>query len=296
MTGVLVMGAIHHDVVVDAPRLPGVDETLVGSGVDYRFGGKGGNQAIAAARMGADVSMVGRVGSDAAAEVMLQTLDEAGVERSGVERVSDATGMSVAIALPGGGYGAVIVSAANASNTGHVTWPEGCGVCVLQNEIPEAANAALLSHLPDEATLILNAAPARDGGEAVLARSDVLVVNRVEAAQMTGSDAPEDAARALAGRGPGTVLVTLGADGVLVAAGEECEHRPGHSVDEVSTHGAGDMFVGALAARLAQGDALPDAVDFAQGAAALLVSAPIAGRSAVTADAVARLLQAGGGA
>ncbi len=296
MTGVLVMGAIHHDVVVDAPRLPALDETLVGTGVDYRFGGKGGNQAVAAARMGAEVTMVGRVGDDAAAGTMLHVLAEAGVNHKHVEQVAGETGMSVAIALPDGGYGAVIVSGVNARNTGQFSWPEGCKVCVLQNEIPAPANAALLSNLPDEATLVFNAAPARDGCDVVLARTDVLVVNRVEARQMTGKDTPEAAARELLARGPGLVLLTLGADGVLVADDAGSAHRPARSVEVVSSHGAGDMFVGAFAAQLSLGTATMDAVDFAQAAAALLVASPISKRSEVTSAAVAAWMERDGGA
>ncbi|MDH3264281.1 MAG: PfkB family carbohydrate kinase, partial [Paracoccaceae bacterium] len=110
---VWVVGSLHLDVIVEAPRLPRLDETLVGQGVSYRLGGKGGNQAVAAARMGAEVAMAGAVGSDAFAETLLAELDRAGVDRAGVARLPGASGMSVAILDATGGYGAVIVSAAN---------------------------------------------------------------------------------------------------------------------------------------------------------------------------------------
>ena len=291
MTGVLVLGALHHDVVVDAPRLPGLDETLQGSGVDYRFGGKGGNQALAACQMGATVRMAGRVGSDSAAEVILTALDQAGVHRTLVRAMPGETGMSVAVSLPDGTYGAVIVSGVNLSNDGRIDWPSDCGICLLQNEIPERANLDLAARLPADVTLVLNAAPARAVPDALLARTDILVVNRVEARQLCGLDDAQDAARHLLDQGPGAVIVTLGEDGLILAeAGSEPVRQPGFKVDVVSTHGAGDTFVGAMAARLSMGDRLGEAVAFAQGAAALHVSVAIEDRVAVTPDRVTRLL------
>ncbi len=113
MGEVFVVGALHLDVVVDAPHLPALDETVVGSAVAYRFGGKGGNQAAAAARMGARVAMAGRVGRDAFGERLLAELDAAGVCRSQVLQGTGASGMSVAIVDQRGDYGAVIVSGVN---------------------------------------------------------------------------------------------------------------------------------------------------------------------------------------
>jgi ribokinase len=292
MTGerVLVLGALHHDVVVDAPRLPAVDETLPGTGVDYRFGGKGGNQAVAAARMGAEVSMAGRVGRDEAALAILSTLDAVGVDRSLVLETDASTGMSVAITLPSGDYGAVIVSGANLENDGEVAFQEAPATVLLQNEIPEAANLALVRKLPPETRLIVNAAPARPLSDELGARTDVLIVNRVEAEGMTGLASPEDAVRALAEKVRGAVVLTRGADGALLAEGGQVAGYPTVPVTVVSTHGAGDMFTGALAARLTAGHRLEDALSFAQAAAGLYVSLPIAQRDQISAAAVAGYL------
>ena len=109
----LVVGALHWDVVVRAPRLPELDETLRGQEVAYQFGGKGGNQAIAAAKAGAPVNFAGRIGADAAGKSMLKQLETAGVDVSQLQRGLGSSGMSVAIATDGGYYGAVIVSAEN---------------------------------------------------------------------------------------------------------------------------------------------------------------------------------------
>jgi ribokinase len=267
---VFVVGALHLDVVVDAPHLPALDETVVGSGVAYRFGGKGGNQAVAAARMGARVAMAGRVGRDRFGEMILAALDAGEVERSGVLAVEGASGMSVAIVDARGDYGAVIVSGVN-REIAAVAVPSGTSVVVLQNEVPEAVNLAAAA-AAGAARVILNAAPARPVPAGLMARVDVLVVNRGEAAALAGVADPEAAAVALRAQGPGVVIVTLGAEGLVAASGDGVLRMAAPKVEVVSTHGAGDAFTGALAARLATGDALAEALGFAQGAAALTVA------------------------
>jgi ribokinase len=277
---VFVVGALHLDVVVDAPHLPALDETVVGSAVAYRFGGKGGNQAVAAARMGARVAMAGRVGRDRFGEMILAALDEAGVQRWGVLEVPGASGMSVAIVDAQGDYGAVIVSGVN-REIGDVAVPAGAKVVVLQNEVLEAVNLRVAAAAGD-ARVVLNAAPARELPAALMARVDVLVVNRGEAAALAGVADPEAAAVALRAKGPGVVIVTLGGDGLVAASAEGVVRMAAPRVEVVSTHGAGDAFTGALAARLAKGDALAEALRFAQGAAALTVATDPERRGALT--------------
>lgn len=280
---VWVVGALHHDVVVRAPRLPRLDETLPGSGVAYLLGGKGGNQAVAAARMGAGVAMQGAVGTDAAGDTLLADLARAGVNTDRIVRIPGATGMSVAILDADGAYGAVIVSAANLSVQGDGPPPPGARILLLQNEIPEPANLATARAARAAGLkVILNAAPARPADPALMALVELLVVNRVEAAMLSGQpeDAPDRAARALQAQGPATVIVTLGGDGLI------CQPRDGTGWSEPafpaqvhSTHGAGDAFLGALAAALVAGDPLPAACRFAQAAAALHVAATPAERA-----------------
>lgn len=277
---VFVVGALHLDVVVDAPHLPALDETVVGSGVAYRFGGKGGNQAVAAARMGAKVAMAGRVGRDRFGGMILAALDEAGVERSGVLEVEGASGMSVAIVDARGEYGAVIVSGVN-REIGEVAVPSSAKVVVLQNEVPEAVNLRVAA-AAGAARVVLNAAPAREIPERLMARVDVLVVNRGEAVALAGVADPEAAAVSLRAKGPGVVIVTLGGEGLVAASGAGVERMAAPRVDVVSTHGAGDAFTGALAARLATGDGLMEALRFAQGAAALTVATAPDARGALS--------------
>lgn len=288
---VLVLGALHHDVVVDAPRLPREDETLRGTAVDYRFGGKGGNQALACARMGATVHMLGRVGADAAGAQMRATLEASGIDASGVLTGHDSSGMSVAISLPQGGYGAVIVSGANLENDGRLPDRQGgAALVVLQNEIPIAANRACAAQLGPDDVLVWNAAPAVLPLDPILAaRCDLLIVNRIEAADLSGHDHPEAAADALFDKVRGDVIVTLGAGGALLRDASGLSRHAARQVQVVSTHGAGDMFTGALAARLACGADLEQALRFAQNAAGLFVSVAVPDRSHVTLSALTSL-------
>ncbi|MYA86908.1 MAG: ribokinase [Boseongicola sp. SB0662_bin_57] len=293
MSGIVVLGALHHDVVVDAPRMPRLDETLPGTCADYRSGGKGGNQALAAARMGARVAMAGRVGRDGAAEMIRAALDAAGIEHALVLEADAPTGMSVAITLPSGEYGAVIVPGANLDNDGAVSWREPPLAGLLQNEIPEAANLAFASRLPPDSLLIANAAPARRIPVELAERIDVLVVNLVEAEGLTGHRNPEAALTTLAGMVQGAVVLTQGANGAMLLENNQMTHHQAFSVKAVSTHGAGDMFTGALAARLTAGDSLRPALRFAQAAAGLLVSSPVDRRPEVTHAAVEAFLARG---
>lgn len=158
---ILTAGSLHLDVIVETPHLPRLDETVTGQGVTYAFGGKGGNQAVAASRMGAQSHMAGAVGTDSFAQTLLATLDAEGVHRAGVQTQPGPSGMSVALLNPTGGYGAVIVSAANLAFQPQATaFPKGCSTLILQNEIPESANLFLARRaLSLGLTIILNAAP-----------------------------------------------------------------------------------------------------------------------------------------
>ncbi|MFN6925812.1 MAG: PfkB family carbohydrate kinase [Tabrizicola sp.] len=284
---ILCAGSLHHDVIVDAPGLPRPDQTLAGRSVQYAFGGKGGNQAVAAARAGAEAHMAGAVGSDDVAILLREALDAAGVRRSAVQTHPGASGMSVAISLPDGSYAAVIVSGANLLfRPEAVQLPKGCALLLLQNEIPEAANLVLAARAREEGLrTILNAAPARSVSRELLALTDLLVVNRGEAADLlarpeAGLDA-EGAARDLAAGGPGAVIVTLGAEGLVVAEGGRLHQQPARRVPVVSTHGAGDAFIGGLAAEWARGAPLHEAAAFGQAAAALHVSRPVDQRAGI---------------
>ncbi|WP_299045796.1 ribokinase [uncultured Tateyamaria sp.] len=295
MTDVFVAGSLHWDIVVDAPRLPGLDETLMGHSVAYRFGGKGGNQAVAAARMGASVAMAGLVGRDDAGRRLRAMMDASGVDHTQVFESDQPSGMSVAIVDENGEYGAVVVSGANMRLVAdNIVLPPNLKVLLLQNEVPESVNLALAKRSRDTARVILNAAPARALPGDLLSCIDVLVVNRVEATALIGAeDGPLDAeaaARAICAMGPMSAVVTLGAEGLVVADASGAERLSAFSVDTVSSHGAGDMFCGALAAEIAKGATVREACRFGAAAAALAVSTPFAARDSITERAVRRLM------
>jgi ribokinase len=288
---ILVCGSLHLDVVVTAPHLPRLDETVTGQGVRYPFGGKGGNQAVAAARLGAAVAMAGRIGSDGFGRTLFDTLTEARVDTTLLQRDPGPSGMSVAIQDAAGGYGAVIVSAANLNlDPDRITIPPGTTHLILQNEVPEDVNLAVAEKARAAgARILLNAAPARPFTSPLLALVDILIVNRVEAEDLAGPLTPEDAAMGLATRGPKAVIVTLGAGGLVLWDG--VLHRfPAHRVQVVSTHGAGDAFLGAVAAELSRGADLPSAARYGQAAAALHVSLPVDDRTFMDDAAVRSLL------
>lgn len=298
---VLVVGSLHRDVVVSAPRLPHLDETLPGRGFRLVLGGKGGNQAVAAAHMGARTAIIGRVGRDAFGKDLLTGLTAAGVDATRVAVDPAAgSGMSVAIVTDGGEYGAVIVSGANlciATEDAIAAIRElQPRVLVLQNEISVDVNRAAATEAGRGGIpVVWNAAPARDADSTLMARVSILLVNRVEAAAMTGGEvsSPDDAAAAARRLSAGKrhAIVTLGAAGAVHVSPEgEVKTIAAVPVTAQSAHGAGDMFAGALAARLAAGGAIRAALQFASAAAALFVSADANDRVAITAAAVQKLL------
>ena len=280
---VVVVGSLHYDIMVDAPDRPRKGETVTGFGWRPKFGGKGGNQAVAAAKAGAGVRMAGAVGDDDFGRFLLSNLISAGVDASRVACVNHAgSGMSVAIADAGGDYGAVIVSGANAATNPEslsdpALWRDA-GILVLQNEMPEAvnlaaANAAKRAGVP----VCLNAAPYRPLADEFAALVDILVVNAIEAEQFSGCPVSDlasalRAAEALSSRFT-TVVVTAGGDGVVgIRHGHEPVALPAIPVRLVSTHGAGDVFVGSFAMALAGGQTFPECLHVANRAAAIHVS------------------------
>lgn len=284
MIDVAVVGSLHLDIMVAAPRLPGRDETLIGTSWHYKCGGKGGNQAVAAARFGARTAFGGQTGQDDFGQRLRANLVTAGVDIThvGIDP-AQGSGMSVAISEAGGEYGAVVVSGANLTidaTTVAARWASlwHTKVLLLQNEIPEAVSlAAAQAAMAEGARIVLNAAPARQMSDAFLGLVDVLVVNRVEAAMLSGT---EDMATALVVLHSPTrdVVLTRGGDGLMLMTrdGQRID-IPALPVTLVSSHGAGDCFCGALAARLAAGDGIEAACRFATEAAGRFVSAVQAG-------------------
>lgn len=291
---VTVFGSLHYDIMVDAPDRPRKGETVTGHAWHPKCGGKGGNQAVSAARAGARSAMIGAVGDDDFGRALLANLDRAKVDRRFVRVATGAgSGMSVAIFDAGGDYGAVIVSGSNltlgekdiAGASGMIAQT---AVLLLQNEVPEAANIAAARAVKAQGgRVVLNAAPARKLSEELIGLVDILVVNAIEAEFLAGMavvetlDGAAQAARRLVDLCP-VVIVTAGGEGVACCDRTgEAFALPAIPVKLVSTHGAGDEFVGALAAALARGEGMRAAVTAANAASALLVSTPEAERQGI---------------
>ncbi len=287
MGNVIVLGSLHLDIVVQAPRMPILGETLMGSGWQQVAGGKGLNQAVSCARAGLSTHMLGLVGNDGFADTMLAHLRHNKVDVTQIQRISHCgSGMSVAIVQADGDYSAVVASEANALiDASHiVAWSDllqSASALVLQNEIPAAANLAAAKIVTQNGGLVfLNAAPARSADPEFLQHVRVLVVNSVEA-EMMGSQPVIDLASAkLASSylhqqfGP-DVVVTAGKDGAAWTGAQVGSGVVNAvPVKVISAHGAGDMFVGRLVAELVCNAGLGDAVQAANEAAALHVSKP----------------------
>ncbi|MGV1822455.1 ribokinase [Agrobacterium tumefaciens] len=291
MTGsspaVVVFGSLHYDIIVKGPARPRKGETVTGSAWHPACGGKGGNQAVSAARAGVRSTMIGAVADDEFGRVLLSNLASQAVEIDHVRVIEGAaSGMSVAIFDSEGDYGAVIVSGSNLQlSQGDIESAASLfrsgNILVLQNEVPDAVNALAASAMKSAGgRVLLNAAPARELSPGLAALVDVLIVNAVEAEALAGSSAVDTlddamaAARRLAQSFP-VAVVTAGGEGVACSTrnGEEIRIEA-IRVELVSTHGAGDEFVGVLAARLLEGTPLAGALHAANRAAAILVSSP----------------------
>lgn len=269
---VVVVGSANADLVLEVGRRPAAGETVLGSDVVTTPGGKGANQAAAAGRAGADVTLVGCVGMDAHGDLLVGSLERAGVRTDALRRVDAPTGTAVIVVTPDGENAIIVAPGANRQVTPALVddladvW-RGATVVVLQLEIPLETVAHVASAASAAGSrVVVNLAPAADVAPEVLAAADPLVVNESEAAFLLGTTPDAlamdlDAAIAdLLARGPRSVVVTLGAAGAWVAERDgRPQHVPALACTAVDTTGAGDGFVGAMAARLAAGDSLADA-------------------------------------
>ncbi|MFG2094380.1 ribokinase [Streptomyces sp. NPDC048612] len=285
MYDVLVVGSANADLTVRVDRRPGAGETVLGTDLVESAGGKGANQAAAAARIGGRTALLARVGGDAYGQLLLAAQRAAGTDVTPVI-VDEAarTGTAMIIVDPDGDNSIVVSPGANAALTPQDVAAakdtiEASAVVSLQLEIPmESVRAAAAAAEQAGARVVFNPSPAPATAPApeLLAVADPLVVNEHEARQLSGltDGTPAEWAQALRDRGARSVVVTLGGDGALVLDASGAENVPGVRVTAVDTTGAGDAFTGALATRLARGDALPEAARFAVRVGAAAVTKP----------------------
>lgn len=273
---IVVVGSLNVDIVVPVPHLPAPGETIAGDRHLKTLGGKGANQAVAAARLGSSVAIVGRLGADAEGDACLEGLREAGADTTHVARDEEVgTGVALIAVDPAGENTIVVGPGSNARLSGDdVRRAEpmlrSAAVTLVQLEIPMAAveETARLAG----GTLILNPAPAKPVPQRVLERVDILTPNEVELGMLSGLEVrTEDevvaAARSL--KGPDAVAVTLGKRGVILVTAEDAVHVPAIEIEAVDTTAAGDAFCGGLADALVRGSKLVDAVRWAVATACL---------------------------
>lgn len=279
MSDVLVLGSANIDLVVRQSRLPEPGETMFGSEFLTVPGGKGLNQAIAAARSGADVGFLGAVGRDAFGAQVRRVLEEDGIGTSGLAEVDAATGVAVISVLDSGENSITVISGANAALTAldkaARRQVEAARYLVAQFERPLEliTEAFTIAHGLGIRT-VLTPAPVLPVPPGLLALADILVPNAQEARELAGSDDETQAALALSGPG-GTIVMTRGSRGALVAEnGTVIAEVPARKVTPVDTTAAGDTFAGYLVGRLSQGDALEAALHAASVAASISVTRP----------------------
>lgn len=282
---VVIVGSLNMDLVTRAPRLPRAGETLAGQSFVTVPGGKGANQAVAAARLGASVAMIGCVGDDAYGEQLRSALLTEGIDCQAVTTIAgESTGVALIVVDDNSQNAIVIVAGGN----GHVSASVVDGfdvllqqaeVIICQLEVPESTVGHVLKRGHELGkTVILNPAPATGPlPEQWYGWVDYLIPNESEATALTGLpvDSPasaESAAKTLLVSGVGKVVVTLGEQGALFASHERVEHFPAPRVKPVDTTAAGDTFVGGFAAALADGKSEAEAIRFGQIAAALSVT------------------------
>ncbi|WP_411135434.1 ribokinase [Streptomyces sp. C10] len=285
MYDVLVVGSANADLTVRVDRRPGAGETVLGTDLVESAGGKGANQAAAAARIGGRTALLARVGGDAYGELLLGAQRAAGTDVTPVIVDGTArTGTAMIIVDPDGDNSIVVSPGANAALTPQDVAAAkdtiaASAVVSLQLEIPmESVRAAAAAAEQAGTRVVLNPSPAptADLAPELLSVADPLVVNEHEARQLSGltDGTPAEWAQTLRDRGARSVVVTLGGDGALVLDASGAENVPGVRVRAVDTTGAGDAFTGALATRLARGDALPEAARFAVRVGAAAVTKP----------------------
>lgn len=280
MTDILVIGSLNADLVVRVPRFPAPGETLSGSGLTTLPGGKGANQAAAAAKLGVSVAMLGRVGRDQLGQMLLENLRRQQVDVSAVRESDSATGTAVILVNEQGQNCIVISPGANGEvSPADVQAAPQAKIMLLQLEIPlETVLYAAQWGKERGMTVILNPAPARDLPDELFEKVDIIVPNESELSLLTGLTVTDygqanAAIAALMKRGAKQVILTMGERGTIAQTDfDSSNFLPAFKVNAVDATAAGDAFIGGLAACFARGIVLPEALDYASACGALAVT------------------------
>ena len=274
---IVVFGSMNMDLVVRVARAPRSGETLQGRSFLTNPGGKGANQAVACARQGARVAMVGCVGADDFGTTLRNALAEDGIDVAHVRTAGDATGVAVVMVDDEGENRITVIPGANALLKASAEALAG-KYLLLQCEVPmaEVVQAARMMRATG-ATIVMNPAPVCRLPDELWPLVDLLVVNEIEASELSGLPVADPATAAAAAtslrrRGPFTAIVTLGSQGVLVADEAGCRHFPAPAVEVADTTAAGDTFIGAMCAARVAGQSMDDAVQQGIRAATICVT------------------------
>jgi ribokinase len=304
MGRVFVAGSINMDVVATADRHPRIGETVAGRQVLYFPGGKGANQAVAATKLGAETTLIGRLGGDALGRELRAFLATQGVDLTFVKDIAEALTGTAIITIANADNTIVVVPGANAlvsaDDVGQPVLVK-CDIAVSQFEIPLPAVTAFFKRARAVgATTILNPAPAKKCGAELLELVDILILNETELGLLSGSELRDtdddakfiDAARSLQAHEDQAVCVTLGKRGIVALIGGSQHIDLGRAVKAIDSTGAGDCFVGAVAALLADGQPLSAALSYANIAASVCVQRMGAAPSMPTIAEVAEIVAA----
>jgi ribokinase len=301
MANILVIGSLNADLVVRAPHFPAPGETIHGENLATFPGGKGANQAVAAARLGGQVAMIGRVGMDAFGSTLIDNLNRNKVDvRRVIRDETTPTGTAVIVVDSHGQNSIVLSYGANGMVSPADITPDSfddSSLLLLQFEIPietvvHCANLARRKGL----RILLNPAPALPLPDELLKAADFILPNETELSLLTGKTigdlaSIEAASRSLVVRGAHNIVVTLGANGALIVNKDGSQHIPAYEIKVVDTTAAGDAFVGGLAVGMLNGKSLEDAVQYACACGALAVTKFGAQPSLPTSDDVEKLLK-----
>lgn len=302
MSRIYVVGSLNADYVVPVERIPQVGETLPGGDLALYPGGKGANQAVAAARLDAEVKMIGQVGADASGRFLLDSQIAAGVDVSGIGESTGASGSALIYVLPNGKNSIVVSPAANADLKPNDVRERLSGLrrgdfvlCQLETPLETVSETLRIAGTRGAKT-ILDPAPARALAAGILQNVDILTPNETESAALLGTSPPTSdaeavhAAHALRALGPATVILKLGERGCLIVDARGPRAIAPCRVEAIDSTAAGDTFNAALAVRLSGGDNIDDAACWANAAAAIAVTRKGAQTSAPTRAEVEKLL------
>jgi len=285
---VAVVGSLNIDLVIALERMPGSGETVFGSSLERHAGGKGLNQAVAAARLESEVHMIGAVGDDGSGDWLLDVLRREGMDASGISTVSGTSGAAIIEVDAAGQNRIIVIPGANdlldaKTVAAHLEGLRAVDVVLTQGEVPlDAMIAAAQTGKRIGAQVIVNPAPVREYPKELLQNVDVLVPNEHEAFEMTGMSADNmvdavEAAQSLQDRGPSCVIITRGEKGAVWTSPDGTGQTAAFKVNAVDTVAAGDAFCGGLASGIARGLSMAEALRWGSAAGALAAT----GRGAV---------------